>query len=147
MCMGLLLMYICARRGRQIPGTGVTDSCELPCGCWELNPGPLEEQPVLLTAEPSPQLLHSSFWESFSFFSLNLESLFWLVSPWDPLSPRLCLLLQVWAFASCGEPCSGTRASSTVLSSQINSTGQAHGDCCLTQKFLILPHGLCLIEN
>jgi hypothetical protein len=25
--------------------------------CWELNPGPLEEQPVLLTAEPSLQLL------------------------------------------------------------------------------------------
>ena len=25
------------------PRTGVTDSCELPCGCWELNPGPLEE--------------------------------------------------------------------------------------------------------
>ena len=23
------------------------------CGCWELNPGPLEEQPVLLTTEPS----------------------------------------------------------------------------------------------
>lgn len=27
------------------PRTGVTDSCELLCGCWELNPGPLEEQP------------------------------------------------------------------------------------------------------
>jgi hypothetical protein len=26
---------------------------ELPCGCWELNSGPLEEQSVLLTAEPS----------------------------------------------------------------------------------------------
>jgi hypothetical protein len=32
---------------------GVRDSCELPCGCWELNPGPLEEQSVLSTAEPS----------------------------------------------------------------------------------------------
>jgi hypothetical protein len=31
------------------------DSCELPCGCWELNPGTLEEQPVLLTTEPSLQ--------------------------------------------------------------------------------------------
>ena len=39
------------------PGTGVTSTCELPCGCWELNPGPLEEQPVLLTAEPSLQPL------------------------------------------------------------------------------------------
>ena len=28
---------------------------ESPCGCWELNSGPLEEQPLLLTAEPSWQ--------------------------------------------------------------------------------------------
>ena len=33
----------------------VTWYCELPCGCWELNPGPLEEEPVPLRAEPSPQ--------------------------------------------------------------------------------------------
>ena len=33
----------------------LTDSCELPCGCLELNPGPLEEQPMLFTTEPSPQ--------------------------------------------------------------------------------------------
>ena len=26
---------------------------EPPCGCWELNSGPLKEQPVLLTSEPS----------------------------------------------------------------------------------------------
>lgn len=25
------------------PGTKVTDSCELPYGSWELNPGPIEE--------------------------------------------------------------------------------------------------------
>lgn len=23
------------------------DGCELPCGCWELNPGPLQEQQML----------------------------------------------------------------------------------------------------
>jgi hypothetical protein len=34
--------------------------CELPCGCWELNPGPLEEQPVLLTVESPPPAGHSS---------------------------------------------------------------------------------------
>ena len=33
----------------------ITDGCELPCGCWELNSGPLEEQSVLSTAEPSLQ--------------------------------------------------------------------------------------------
>jgi hypothetical protein len=33
----------------------ITDGCKPPCGCWELNSGPLEEQSVLLTAEPSLQ--------------------------------------------------------------------------------------------
>jgi hypothetical protein len=33
----------------------ITDGCEPPCGCWELNSGLLEEQSVLLTAEPSLQ--------------------------------------------------------------------------------------------
>jgi hypothetical protein len=33
----------------------ITDVCEPPCGCWELNSGPLEEQSLLLTAEPSLQ--------------------------------------------------------------------------------------------
>jgi hypothetical protein len=35
----------------------ITDGCEPPCGCWELNSGSLEEQAMLLTAEPSLQLL------------------------------------------------------------------------------------------
>jgi len=38
---------VCLFEGVRSPGTGATDSCELPCGCWELNPGPLEEHPVL----------------------------------------------------------------------------------------------------
>ena len=37
------------------PGTGVTSGCQLPCWCLGLNEGPLEEQLVLFTAEPSPQ--------------------------------------------------------------------------------------------
>ena len=39
----------------RFPETAVTDTCELPCGCWELSPGPLDQQPVLLTTEPSLQ--------------------------------------------------------------------------------------------
>jgi hypothetical protein len=31
------------------------DGSEPPCGCWELNSGPLEEQSVFLTFEPSLQ--------------------------------------------------------------------------------------------
>jgi len=30
--------------GVRSPGAGVTDGCESPCGCWETNPSPLEEQ-------------------------------------------------------------------------------------------------------
>jgi hypothetical protein len=33
----------------------LTDGCELSCGCWELNSGPLEEKWELLTSEPSLQ--------------------------------------------------------------------------------------------
>jgi hypothetical protein len=33
----------------------ITGGCEPPCGCWDLNSGPLEEQSVLLPAEPSLQ--------------------------------------------------------------------------------------------
>jgi hypothetical protein len=37
----------------------VTGCYKLPCECWELNPGPVEEQSVFLTAEPSLQPLHA----------------------------------------------------------------------------------------
>jgi hypothetical protein len=33
---------VCLYEGIQSPETEVIDSCELPYGCWELNPGPLE---------------------------------------------------------------------------------------------------------
>ena len=37
------------------------DGCESPCGCWDLNSRPLEEQSLLLTAEPSHQPQLKSF--------------------------------------------------------------------------------------
>lgn len=40
------------------PGAGVSGGCELLFEWWESNSGPLGEQPVRLTAEPSLQLLH-----------------------------------------------------------------------------------------
>ena len=39
--------------GVTFPRTAVTGGCEPQGGCWELNPGPLKEQPVLLRVEPS----------------------------------------------------------------------------------------------
>jgi hypothetical protein len=50
MCMWL---YLQTHQKRALDP--ITDGCEPPCGCWELNSGPLEEQTVLLTAEPSLQ--------------------------------------------------------------------------------------------
>lgn len=47
-------MLFCLCKGVRSPGTVATDSCEAPRGCWRLNPGSLEKQTVLFTAEPSP---------------------------------------------------------------------------------------------
>jgi hypothetical protein len=33
----------------------IMGGCEPPCGCWDLNSVPLEEQSVLLPTEPSHQ--------------------------------------------------------------------------------------------
>lgn len=52
-------MYVCLRVSYP-PGTGVTNSCALPCEYWELNSGLLEERPVLITTEPSLMSLHIS---------------------------------------------------------------------------------------
>jgi hypothetical protein len=58
----IMFMKCLQRPGEGIrpAGTVVTGNCELPFGCWELNSGPLEEQPVLLTTEPSfqPHKIH-----------------------------------------------------------------------------------------
>jgi hypothetical protein len=40
----------------------ITDRCEPPCGCWDLNSRPSEEQSVLLTAELSLQPQAATFY-------------------------------------------------------------------------------------
>lgn len=40
---------------------GILDSCELPCAFWESNPGPWQEQLVLLTAETPVQTRFVAF--------------------------------------------------------------------------------------
>jgi hypothetical protein len=53
-CMSVYHVCLVPAEARSVRAqeTGVIDSCELPCGCWELNPGPLKEQPVLVSTEP-----------------------------------------------------------------------------------------------
>lgn len=39
----------------KIPRNGLINGCEVPCGFWESNLGPLQDHQVLLTTEPSLQ--------------------------------------------------------------------------------------------
>lgn len=55
MDIGVLPACMCG--DARSPVTGVTDSCGLSCGCWRLNPYPVEEESVLLTAESCFQSL------------------------------------------------------------------------------------------
>jgi hypothetical protein len=48
-------LSVCTLACQKRASDPIIDDCEPPCGCWELNSGPLEEQPVLLTTEPSRQ--------------------------------------------------------------------------------------------
>lgn len=48
-----------SEEGIGFPGIGVKDARERPCGCWESNTSPLQEQPMFLTSEPTLQSLSS----------------------------------------------------------------------------------------
>ncbi|KAM7325843.1 hypothetical protein ACRRTK_014321 [Alexandromys fortis] len=52
------ILSVCIPSGQKRAPDLITDGCEPPCGCWELNSGPLEETTMLLTTEPSLQLLN-----------------------------------------------------------------------------------------
>jgi hypothetical protein len=71
---------------------GVTDSCELPCGYWDLNPGPLEELPVPSTAEPSLQS------QVFAFFELLVIALTPVAAEKRPDENMSMCLPQQWLF-------------------------------------------------
>lgn len=53
MCIAVLpeCMYVCVRVS--ITWSWITDSCEVPCGCWELKSDHLGEQPMFLITESS----------------------------------------------------------------------------------------------
>jgi hypothetical protein len=44
-------LHVCLCEGASPSEIGLTNSCELPHGCWGLNLAPLEEQSLLLTPE------------------------------------------------------------------------------------------------
>lgn len=57
-CLDVCLCTMCKHgtfegQERVLNPAGVRDSCELPSGCWEQNPDPLQKQQVLLGTKPS----------------------------------------------------------------------------------------------
>ena len=46
----------------------IADGWNLPCGCWELNSGPLEEQSMLWVISPAPEQVFFFFFLSFFWF-------------------------------------------------------------------------------
>lgn len=53
-------MSVAYRRG--YPRTKVTEGCELTCGCWALNLGPLDKEPLLLITKQSLVLIYNIFY-------------------------------------------------------------------------------------
>jgi hypothetical protein len=45
----MLVHCSCLQTHQKRESDPVTDGCEPPCGCWDLNSGPLEEQSGALT--------------------------------------------------------------------------------------------------
>jgi hypothetical protein len=58
-----MLVHCCSLQTQQKKALDpITNGCESPCGCWELNSGPPEEQVVLLSAEHSRQPREEFSW-------------------------------------------------------------------------------------
>ena len=53
----MFYQFICLYEGVKYRGTGITDSGELPYGCWDLNLSSMAEKLVFLIVEPSIQPL------------------------------------------------------------------------------------------
>jgi hypothetical protein len=50
-------LSVCTPACQKMASDPIIDGCVLPCGCWEQNSRPPEEQQVLLTAKQSLQPL------------------------------------------------------------------------------------------
>ena len=61
--MYMSVQSACTPACQKRPSDPITDGCEPPRGCWEVNSGPLEEQSVLLTTEPSLQPQYHKFFD------------------------------------------------------------------------------------
>lgn len=58
----ICLVPVEVRKEHWVLWNGLTGGYEPSCRSWELNPGSLQEQPMLFAAEPSLLFLNQDFW-------------------------------------------------------------------------------------
>ena len=92
LCSLVFCLYVCLHEGAKSPGTGVTDSYELSCGCWELNLGPLKEQPDKIALIGWAIYLSSSSNIFSSMLSPYVTILLWVKLALEELLPQDTLL-------------------------------------------------------
>ena len=80
----------CLQTHQKGPLYPITECCTPPCGCWELNSGPLGEQSVLLTTEPSLQSCPTYFTKTIDVVMSDLY-----LSCFAPQRDYLCVLYRV----------------------------------------------------
>lgn len=96
----------CQKKGALSPGIGVRDGYEPPCPFWQLNLGPREEEPLLLTSEPPlrPEKLemtahtYDTSTQEAEAGSLGLQARLGCLMRWDCLkmNKKLVNLLLSW---------------------------------------------------
>lgn len=95
-CSYISAPYACSTHGGQkgcwIPWNWGMDSCQLLCGSWEPNLGPLRDQPVLLTSEPSFQTPLLTFKGSLCSLAASFLSVMCFASIFSPSAACLFIL-------------------------------------------------------
>lgn len=60
-CMHVCHMHVWYSQDVGFPGNSIKDGCKVSRICWELSPGPLQEQQMLLTTDraifPAPNIM------------------------------------------------------------------------------------------
>lgn len=89
-CLSLQTVPSEVRRGHWIPEIRVMDGCKPLCQCWDLNLGPLQVQPALLTTEPYLQLFIRKIFDQ-----KNLLAFFLCNPLFPPFSSLWSLMLYI----------------------------------------------------
>jgi hypothetical protein len=82
----ILCMWVpctCLQTHQKRASDPITDGCEQPCGCWQLNSRSLDKQSLLLATEPSLQPYPFFFFFNFRLSHAQIMWLLW-TKRWTP---------------------------------------------------------------